>query len=105
MRDWNAPIYAFFKPRPLIEYVNHRRVHIFECLVKSCKGKGHDQRRVNRFLDTKDAKSTSNLRKHPKLCWGVETIEAADETKDVDLAKEILVKHGGLKDGSLTAVF
>ena len=105
MKDWNAPIYAFFKPTPMIQYVDNCRVHVFECIAKCCKGKGRDKRCVNRFLDKKDAKSTSNLRKHAKLCWGVETVEAADKTKDMDLAKKILARHGGLRDGSLTAVF
>ncbi|KAF4610550.1 hypothetical protein D9613_006531 [Agrocybe pediades] len=30
MKDWNAPIYAFFKPTPSIEYINDRRVHVFD---------------------------------------------------------------------------
>ena len=105
MQEWNAPIYAFFKPTPMIQYIDGHRLHVFECVAKCCQGKGRYQRQVNRFLDKKDAKSTTNLRKHAKICWGVETVEAADNTKDVDLAKEILSRHGGLKDGSLTAVF
>ena len=105
MKEWNAPIYAFFNATPMIQYTNGRRSHVFECLAKNCRGKGRDQRCVNRFLDKKDAKSTSNLRKHAKICWGEETVEAADETRDVNLAKKIVAKHGSLKDGSLTTVF
>jgi hypothetical protein len=85
--------------------VNGRRVHVFKCIAKSCKEKGRDQQCINCFLDKKDTKSTSNLWKHAKLCWGVETLKAANATKDLDLAKEILAKNGRLKDSSLTAVF
>jgi DNA phosphorothioation-dependent restriction protein DptG len=77
---------------------------MFECLVKPCKGKGRNPRCVNRFLDKKDAKSTGNLRKHARLCWGDETVRAGDETKDILAAREA-VKKNQLKDGSLTAVF
>jgi hypothetical protein len=57
---------------------------------------------VRRYLDTSDAKSTSNLRKHAKICWGEETVVAADQTRDVETAREALRK---LKDGSITEAF
>ncbi|KDR81296.1 hypothetical protein GALMADRAFT_241794 [Galerina marginata CBS 339.88] len=60
-KDWNSLIYVFFKPEPAIEYVNGRRVHVFECTAKPCKGRGG--RYVRRYLDTGDAKSTGNLRR------------------------------------------
>jgi len=78
-RDWNTPIYVFFKSIPSIEYIKDRRVHVFECREKHCKGKGNG-RMVRCYLDTTDAKSTSNLRKHAKFCWGEEAVAAADQT-------------------------
>lgn len=52
-------IYVFFKPTPSIEYINERRVHVFECNAKHCKGKVNG-RMVRRYLDTTDAKSTGS---------------------------------------------
>ena len=85
----------------MIEYIKGRRVHVFQCDAKHCKGKGNG-RMVRRYLDTSDAKSTSNLRKHAKVCWGEETVVAADQTRDLDAAREALNK---LKDGSITDAF
>ena len=53
---------------------------------------------VRRYLDTGDAKSTSNLRKHARICWGVERVAAADYGAAFDLLK----LH---KDGSITEAF
>ena len=66
-KEWNLLIYVFFKPTPLIEYIKGRCVHVFECSAKHCKGKGNGHM-VHRYLDTSDAKSTSNLRKHARVC-------------------------------------
>ena len=98
-----SPIYVFFKPTPAIEYIKDRRVHVFQCDAKYCKGRGNG-RHVRRYLDTSDAKSTSNLRKHAKICWGEEAVAAADATRDANAAREAL---GKLKntDGSITAAF
>ena len=57
---------------------------------------------VRRYLDTSDAKSTSNLHKHARVCWGVEAVAAADETRNIGDALEALTK---CKDGSKTEVF
>jgi len=103
MRDWNSPIYAFFKPTPAIEYIQGRRLHVFECTTISCKGKGNGCL-VQQYFDTGDAKSTSNLRKHAKLCWGEDTVTAADQTGGVAAARDILLKTKG-RDGSITAAF
>ena len=100
-KDWNSPVYAFFKPTPLIEYIKDRRVHVFECNAKHCKGKGNG-RMVRRYLDTSDAKSTSNLRKHAKVCWGEEEVATADKTRDANTAREALKKS---RDGSITEAF
>lgn len=102
MNEWTSPVYVFFKSVPQIEYVDGRRAHVFECAAGRCKarnGKG-----VRRFLDKGDRKSTSNLRKHAKLCWGNEAVEAADRTRDVDGAREIL-EQTKLRDGSIAAKF
>jgi hypothetical protein len=59
---------------------------------------------VCRYLNTGDAKLTSNLCKHAKVCWGEEAVAAADNTKDVHAAREALSKIR-LVDGSITAAF
>ena len=100
-KEWVSPIYVFFKPTPSIEYINGRRVHVFECNAPNCKGKANG-RKVRCYLDTTDAKSTSNLCKHAKVCWGEEPVAAADATKDVHAAREAL---GKFKDSSITAAF
>lgn len=105
MHDWNAPIYAFFEPVPTITYVDGRRVHVFKCISKSCMGKGRNPRLVNRYLDTGDRKSTGNLRKHAKLCFGDDAIRDADAIKDVQAMRNILAKNPDqLRDGSISAV-
>jgi hypothetical protein len=100
-KEWVSPIYVFFKPTPSIEYINGRRVHVFHCTAPNCKGKANG-RKVRRYLDTTDAKSTSNLRKHAKACWGEDPVAAADATKDVHAAREALGKY---KDSSITSAF
>ena len=96
MNDWTSPIYAFFHPVPIVGNQAGRRYHEFRCFAKSCR------KTVHRYLDTKDAASTSNMHKHAKTCWGIETIKAAMETPNVTEARDILSKH---KDGSIAAAF
>jgi hypothetical protein len=103
-KEWNSPIYAFFSPLPTICYIDGRRVHVFECNAKPCKGKGRDPRCVNRYLDKKDAKSTGNLRKHARICWGEETVQACDDTKDV-LAARVALRQHNRRDGTVLAAF
>ena len=91
----------FFKPTPSVEYIKHRKAHVFECVAQSCHGR---TRFVRRFLDKGDAKSTSNLRRHAKLCWGEETVSAADDTGDAKTTCEAL-RHDKKLDGSITSVF
>jgi hypothetical protein len=59
---------------------------------------------VRRYLDTGDAKSTSNLRKHAKICWGEDVVGDADKIKDVHAAREALGKMK-LANGSITDAF
>jgi hypothetical protein len=101
-KEWTSPIYVFFRKEPRVEYLDGRRVHIFECAAAKCRGK--NGRDVRRFLDTGDAKSTSGLRRHAKKCWGDDAVEAADDTKDLENARLVLAKTK-LRDGSITAQF
>ena len=96
-------MYAFFKPIPSIVYINDRRVHVFECSAARCMGKGNG-RLVRRYLDTGDAKSTSNLRKHVKICWGEDVMAEADKTKDVHAARDAVSKMK-LGNGSIMEAF
>lgn len=86
---------------PVVEYIDNRKAHVFECMAVKCGGKS---RSVRRFLDKGDAKSTSNLRRHAKICWGEETVSAADDARDAKTARAALGQHKKL-DGSITAVF
>jgi len=105
-KEWTSPIYAFFKSSPAIRYIGSRRVHVFECLAENCKGKGKNPRYVNRYLDKADARSTSNLRKHVKNCWGTDILEAADKIRDLDSIRAVVGKTGlRSKDGSLATAF
>lgn len=96
-------MYVFFKQTPSIEYIKDRRVHISECAAARCMGQING-RMVRRYLDTGDAKSTSNLRKHAKICWGEEAVAAADDTRDVRAACEALKKIKSV-DSSITEAF
>jgi hypothetical protein len=102
-KEWNSPVYVFFEPTPSIVYIKDRRVHEFECAATRCMGKGNG-RVVRRYLDTGDTKSTSNLRKHAKICWGEDAVAAADNTRSVQAAREVL---GKMKSGnsSITDAF
>ncbi|KAH9953764.1 hypothetical protein BC827DRAFT_1145505, partial [Russula dissimulans] len=51
-KEWTSPIYAFFQPRPSIEFVNGRRCHEFRCTAPQCKGRGSRPCNVHCFLDT-----------------------------------------------------
>ncbi|THU93381.1 hypothetical protein K435DRAFT_569165, partial [Dendrothele bispora CBS 962.96] len=88
-----TPIYAFFDPTPTIEYRKENR----RCLVIA------KTREVVRYLDTSDAGSTSNMRKHAKICWSEEIVKEADEAKDIDEARKLT--KGAVKDGDITVSF
>jgi hypothetical protein len=61
-------------------------------------------RGVRRFLDTGDARSTGNLRKHARKCWGEDVVTAADNARNADevRAKEI---EATLNHESITTAF
>jgi hypothetical protein len=85
----------------MVEYIDGRKAHVFECAVRSCHCRS---RLVCWFLDTGNAKSTSNLCQHAKVCWGEEAVSAADNTRDVKTARDILTHTKGV-DKSITALF
>ncbi|KAF8546744.1 hypothetical protein OG21DRAFT_1380350, partial [Imleria badia] len=89
----------FFHPRPAIIDVDRRCAYNFKYAARGCKVK------VRRYNDTKDARSTSNLRKHVKVCkgWGKEILETADQAKNANEVKSKLI--GRLQDGIIMAMF
>ncbi|KAH9912442.1 uncharacterized protein B0H18DRAFT_825556, partial [Fomitopsis serialis] len=95
-KKWMSAAYAFFKPDPSIEYIMGRRVHIFHCANTACK------QTVKRYLDGKDARSTSNMRKHVKLCWSEEALKAADGTGSASKAKDCVEKYRRTQDIKLS---
>jgi hypothetical protein len=104
LKHWNTPVYAFFKPTPAIDHSDGRRAHIFECSAKVCRGKGKSPRHVRRYLNTSDSTSTSNLRRHAKICWGEDAVAAAGGVKNVYAARAVLAKPS-LRNGSIAAAF
>jgi len=83
---------------PSIEYTGGRRSHIFKCMAKGCK------QRVRRYLDKGDAKSTSNMAKHAKNCWGEAAYQAAQGSGTADSARKTVVKSI-LQTGLITSAF
>jgi hypothetical protein len=98
MKEWNSQVYAFFHTIPKISEQNGRRAHEFRCQAKGCKAT------VRHYLDKGDARSTENLRKHVRSCWGEDILKAADEVKDVDEVRKNIV-GSVLRNGSITASF
>ncbi|KAI0292096.1 hypothetical protein B0F90DRAFT_1590774, partial [Multifurca ochricompacta] len=98
-KEWTAPIYAFFRPVPIVEYVEGHCCHTFQCAANSCKSRG-----VRRYLDKGDANSTSNMRKHARRCWGAEIIASADNAKNAnDICSTTI--QGILDPQTITATF
>ena len=58
-------------------------MHEFACGAQGCKA------RIRQYLDMKDARSTGNMWKHAKICWGAKALDAADNAKD---ASEVCMK-------------
>jgi hypothetical protein len=78
-----------------------RCCYAFECIAKSCK---HKTRVVQRYLDKGDAKSTGNLRKHVKKCWGNEVVATADKAKMTRNVRDATAK-GFLDPQLITSAF
>jgi hypothetical protein len=100
-KDWTAPVYAFFKPVPTIGTDNGCPYHTFVCAALDCK---HKSRGVHRFLDKGNAKSTSNMRKHAKRCWGEDVMKAADKAESANEVRRTTIK-GFLDPQSAKAAF
>jgi hypothetical protein len=62
-------------------------------------------RHIQRFLDTTDGKSTSNLCRHGKICWGEEAVAGADAARSHGAARKIVEKSLRMLDGSIVAMF
>ena len=59
---------------------------------------------MRRYLDKSDAKSTGNMRKHARKCWGDETVASVDSAKNTNEVRATTVK-GILDLQSITAAF
>jgi len=101
VKDWLAPIYAFFCSIPVLKCVEGCHCHVFQCAAKSCRYKS---RGVRRYLDKSDAKSTGNMRKHARKCWGDETVASADSANNANEVCVTTVK-GILDAQSIMAAF
>ena len=88
MRSWHSPLYGFFEPRPEIDYIDKHRVHVFTCLGSAGKCK----KKINRYLDTTDATSTSNMGRHAATCFGEDAVAQAKEMAHADDVRNLLVK-------------
>ncbi|KAG1769435.1 hypothetical protein EV702DRAFT_978763 [Suillus placidus] len=97
-KGWTSPVYAFYEPIPSIEYIGGWRSHVFQCMGKGCK------QRVQHYLNKGNAKSTSNMAKHTKSCWGPEAYDAAQDTKSAAAAREGVIKNL-LKSSTITSSF
>ncbi|KAH8093722.1 hypothetical protein BXZ70DRAFT_874179, partial [Cristinia sonorae] len=89
-RTWTSTVYACFKTEVTAhETPSGRRYHRFTCAAKDCGGS------INRYLDTGNAKSTSNLRRHVQSCkgWGhgEEVLMRLDNMQNAQEACEKLV--------------
>jgi hypothetical protein len=98
MKDWTSPIYVFFEPTLAIEYHDKRRCHVFKCAAHGCK------HHIRQYLDKKDAKSTGNMRKHVKSCWGDAALQAAMDTGNTAAARDGPIKNL-LETGSIKSSF
>ncbi|KAG2342366.1 hypothetical protein BDR05DRAFT_976514 [Suillus weaverae] len=89
---------CFFKPIPSIEYTDGCCSHVFKCMAKGCK------QHVCCYLDTGDARSTGNMAKHAKTCWGEAAYQAAQGSGTAKSAHETVVRSI-LQTGSITSAF
>ena len=62
---------------------------------------------MRQYLDKADRGSTSNMHKHAKICWGVEIVSKALQTKNKLTIKEVRksLLEAKLQDGTITALF
>jgi hypothetical protein len=92
-------VYGFFHPKPKIEVIKGRRSHVFKC-----QGPENCQTTIRRYLDTGDARSTGNMRRHVASCWAKEALAACDSAAD-DKEVQNKIAPDILRNGSITATF
>ena len=97
-KEWTSTIYAFFDPTPRIVEIDGQTAHEFKCSRHGCKALP-----IRRYLDTKDVKSTGNMRKHARACWGDEIVRTTDGAHTATEAWKDLIPS--LRSGSITAIF
>ncbi|KAF9471532.1 hypothetical protein BDN70DRAFT_819880 [Pholiota conissans] len=98
-KTWTSPVYAFFKPIPIIEYVNGCHCHTFKCTASGCNFSAHH------YLDTGDKLLMGNMIRHVcNKCWGQDAWKAANACRNADDALKLVVAPLKL-NGSITAVF
>lgn len=108
MKGWRSNVYAFFQPTPEVVYRKDkkthkdRKCHVFTCLGRGCQLKDG----IARYMDTGDSQSTSNLRKHVKLCkgWGEEVLKTVEEAENVQVARE-KITDPFRRNGTITTLF
>jgi hypothetical protein len=97
-KGWNTTVYAFYDPNPATEYnSNGRKCHVFRCTGRGCT------QLIKRYLDTSDAQSTGNMRRHVKKCWGEDVLSAAESTKDPKERTKVIRDYR--LSGSIAAAF
>jgi hypothetical protein len=52
----------------------------------------HKSQGIWRFLDKADVKSTSNMQKHAKKCWGDDVVASADKAVNANEVRSMTVK-------------
>jgi hypothetical protein len=96
--EWTSQVYGFFEKPKLVQTDDNRMAHEFKCAKPGCMA------RIRRYLDTKDAKSTGNLRKHVKSCRSEEVLQAADSVANADDVRQKIIPNI-LKNGTITDAF
>ncbi|KAI9067826.1 hypothetical protein FKP32DRAFT_1608155 [Trametes sanguinea] len=89
-----SPAYAFFQVS--LPHVHSKRPYF----VFTCRSCNHT---INRYMDTKDAKSTGNLLKHARECYGHSVVGRIMEAKTLKDARA--ATQSFLEDGKITSVF
>ncbi|KAF5335302.1 hypothetical protein D9611_011794 [Ephemerocybe angulata] len=101
-KTFKKGVYGFFKD-PVIEYIDGRLTHKFDCIRGSACGR--PTKFIRRFQDTGDATSTGNMRDHVKKCFSLEALTAADDLT-ANGVREVSYKNGGeLTADAITVAF
>ncbi|EKM80872.1 hypothetical protein AGABI1DRAFT_126923 [Agaricus bisporus var. burnettii JB137-S8] len=79
-KTFKSPIYVCFHP-PKFSVENGHEFQVFQCGAKKCLA--CDGRLMKRNLNTQNATSTSNLKKHASRCWGDELVKALMAVKSI----------------------